>query len=748
MPINYNSKTREFHLWNKNISYIFYIMENGQLGHLYFGKKLDINCSYLHFDPLVSRTHTAYVYEDNFQFSLDLLRQEYPGYGTTDFRYPAYQIELENGSRIMEYQYSDHCIYQGKKKLTNLPATYAENQEATSLDIRLIDKFTNTVMTLSYSVFEEMDIVTRNVKFTNKGKRTIYLKSAQSMSVDFFDNNFQMMQLNGAWSRERNIEISNLHHGIQAISSTRGASGISTNPFLGLLEKGATENNGNVYGFALVYSGNFLAQVEVDQFNTARVMIGINPFQFSWKLNQDEEFQTPEAIMTYSFRGVNQMSQNFHRLFKKHLCRGDWRDQRRPILINNWEATYFDFNEEKLLDIAEKARNIGVELFVLDDGWFGNRNSIESGLGDWYVNTDKLPNGISGLIKKINSLGMQFGLWIEPEMVNKDSKLYKEHPEWIIGDPNRRVSHGRMQYVLDFSREEVVDFIFNQLSLLLSNNNISYIKWDMNRNITEAYSIKLENDRQGELFHRYILGVYKLYEKLVAKFPKVLFESCASGGGRFDPGMLYYAPQTWTSDNTDAVERLKIQYGTSTLYPLICMGNHISDIPNHQTSRSTSIVFRSDVAIFGNLGIELDISKLSEADIKILKEKIRKYKLNRDIFQHGKFYRLSSPFESNSAGWMVIAEDGKKIIVGYYKILASPNPCKKKIKLVGLENQAIYYCEERKKRYSGSELMNMGFMLDIEFTGFGARCNKEVIYEQGVDTGDYTSQIYTLIRES
>ena len=573
MPITYNEQSREFHLYNNKISYLIKILANEQLGQLYFGKRIPNRKNH---DYLVENTYrpvTSYVFDDDYSFSLGNVKQEYPAYGTTDQRRPALDIKQPNGSRITDFKYVSHKIYAGKRKLTRLPATYVENEsEATTLEINLYDELIQVTLCLQYTIFENSAAIARSVKFSNNSDQKYQLKTALSLNLDLPDADYEWLQFSGAWGRERHLHKTPLRPGIQAINSARGASSHMQNPFVILKRPFTTEEQGEALGVSFVYSGNFLAQAEVDEYSVTRLQIGIDPFQFSWCLKPNETFQTPEAILAYTSEGLNQLSQTFQKLYTTRLARGYWRDKERPILINNWEATYFDFTEEKLLSIAKKAKELGIELFVLDDGWFGERTKETAGLGDWYVNQNRLKNGISGLSRKIHDLGMMFGLWFEPEMVNKDSDLYRKHPDYIIETPKRHASHGRKQYVLDFSRKEVVDNIYEQLVKILDEGEIDYIKWDMNRNITECYSIAYPSEQQGEIMHRYILGVYDLYERLIERYPKILFESCASGGGRFDAGMLYYAPQAWTSDDSDAIERLKIQYGTSFGYPQSMMG--------------------------------------------------------------------------------------------------------------------------------------------------------------------------------
>ncbi|MDU2828022.1 MAG: alpha-galactosidase, partial [Clostridium perfringens] len=529
-----------------------------------------------------------------------------------------------------------------------------------------------------------------------------------SANVDFTTDEFDFIQLSGSWGRERHILRNSLRSGSQAIESRRGASSHAQNPFMALCSKDANEEYGDVYGFNLVYSGNFLANVEVDMYRNARAQIGINPFDFKWLIESKEEFQAPEVVLVYSSKGLNGMSQIYHNLYRKRLCRGNYRDKIRPILINNWEATYFDFNEVKIKEIAEEASKLGMELFVLDDGWFGNRNDDKSSLGDWFVNEDKLKGGLSKLAKDINNMGLKFGLWFEPEMISPISKLYEKHPNWCIHIPGRTRSQARSQLILDLSRKEVCDYIIESISKILESSNISYVKWDMNRNMTEVGSLGLNSERQRETAHRYILGLYRVMEEITSRFPNVLFESCSGGGGRFDPGMLYYMPQTWTSDDTDAIERLKIQFGTSMVYPPISMGCHVSAVPNHQANRITSLQTRGVSAMAGNFGYELDITKLSEEEKEEIKEQISLYKEIRETVQFGTLYRLKSPFNSNEVAWMMISEDKNEIIVSYVRQWALVNESFSNLKLTALDKDSEYEIIGEDIVLSGDELMYIG----------------------------------------
>lgn len=758
MAIIFHKQSKCFHLYNNEVSYIMRIMENGQLENLYYGKKIHDKEDFAYFHDEAMRSQMSVCIPEPGLLSMQYTRQEYPSYGTGDYRSPAVTIAQENGSRIIDFKYAGHEIYSGKKEILPLPATYVEGkEEAETLEVTLHDNVMDTDLILSYTIYEAYPVITRNTKFVHKGKEKIVLERAMSASVEFLDMDYEMVQLSGGWSRERYVKNRKLEMGIQSIQSLNGTCcGAEHNPFLALKRPHTTESQGEVYGFSLVYSGNYLGQVEVSTFDMTRVMMGINPEDFSWELKIGESFQTPEVVMVYSDKGLNKMSQTYHRLYRKRLMHGEWRDKARPILLNNWEATYFDFNEEKILTIAKKAKEAGVELFVLDDGWFGARNDDYRGLGDWYVNLEKLPDGISGLSKKVEELGLKFGLWVELEMVNKDSDLYRAHPDWIISAPNRFESHARHQNVLDFSRKEVVDYIYEMIAKVIRESSISYIKWDMNRYMSEPYSKGSAPCEQGKVMHKYILGVYDLYTRLTTEFPHILFESCASGGARFDPAMLYFAPQTWCSDDTDASERTKIQYGTSYVYPIVSMGSHVSAVPNHQMHRITPIETRANVAYFGTFGYELDLNLLSDAEIETVKKQIAFMKEHRELIQmDGDFYRLLSPFEGNETAWMVVSSDKTQAVAAFYQRLNKVNASWLRLKLDGLDANTKYEVscdmapvasydakiaeayghkteEDSVKTYQayGDELMSAGIPID-----------REELNKKG---GDFASLLYTL----
>ena len=738
MSILFNQDNQTFHLSNSRISYLMTVLPGGQMGQLYFGKHIHHREDFSYLLEMRARPMAACVTEENKAFSMEHLKQEYGVYGTSDYRSPAVEVLQENGSRISQFLYQGHEILAGKPRLPGLPATYTEkDSEAETLILKLRDPLTGLKLELLYTIFSGEGILARSARFTNEGTKSLHLTRAMSLCLDLPDYDYEWIQFSGAWARERYPKLRKLEEGIQSVGSMRGHSSHEQNPFVILKRPSADEFQGEALGFSLVYSGNFLAQAEVDGHGTLRMLLGIHPDTFDWKLEPGESFQTPEAVMVYTDRGLNALSQTFHRLFRKRLARGYWRDRPRPILINNWEATYMDFTEDKLLKIAGKARDLGVELFVLDDGWFGRRNSEHAGLGDWVANPEKLPEGIAGLSRKIEALGMKFGLWFEPEMVNKDSDLYRAHPDWILKTPGRMSCHGRFQYVLDFSRKDVVDCIYGMMEKILSEAKLSYVKWDMNRSITECYSAEFPADRQGEIFHRYILGVYDLYERLVSRFPEVLFESCASGGARFDPGMLYYAPQAWTSDDTDAVERLKIQYGTSYGYPLCSMGSHVSAVPNHQLGRVTPLHTRAHVAYFGTFGSELDLNRLSQEEQEEVKRQTAFMKEYRALFQFGTFYRLKSPFEGNVTAWMVVSEDRKTAIAGWYRVLAQTNGAYTRLRLTGLDPELLYTCGNH--AFYGDELMNLGLITTDAAAG-------ELEKETG-RLGDFESRLYLLKAE-
>lgn len=725
MPIYFDDQHDLFHLQSKRSSYIIQLVR-GYAAHVYYGPKLrhDSNLAgMLTFQERASFSPNPV--SDDKSISLDTLPQEYPQYGTSDFRSPAYQVKLANGTRATELIYKSHRSFPGKPQLAGLPAVYTEHDgEAETLELELWDELAGLKVILSYTVFEHESAIARSVRFINESKESVQLERALSASLDFQDSDFDCLYLSGAWARERHVQRRKLAPGVTGISSRRGSSSHQQNPFIALLRPDANERQGEVYGFSLVYSGNFVAEAEVEQFGTTRLQIGLNPFDFSWNLEPGESFQTPETVMVYSNEGMGGMSRTYHRLYRTRLCRGPHRDRERPILVNNWEATYFDFNADKIEAIAKSGSELGIELFVLDDGWFGRRDKDNSSLGDWFEDRRKLPEGLRDLAERVNKTGLQFGLWVEPEMASPDSDLYRSHPDWCLHVPDRRRTEARDQLVLDMSREDVRTYLYERLGDIFRSVPISYVKWDMNRNMTEIGSAQCPPERQKETAHRYMLGLYDLLEKLTTEFPDILFESCSGGGGRFDPGMLYYMPQTWTSDDTDAVERLKIQYGTSLVYPVSTMGAHVSAVPNHQVGRTTSLDFRGDVAMSGNFGYELDLTKFTEEEQETARRQIAAYKEIRGLVQQGDLYRLLSPFEGNETSWLFVSPDQDEALWFYFKVLAEPNAPLKNVKLQGLDPKKNYRLESSGEIYGGDRLMSAGLpvsMLHGDFASMWVR---------------------------
>ena len=711
MSIEIDNKTLLFHLKSENTSYVMQVVRDGYLAHLYYGKKI----------KKYNGSNKILFYDRGFSpnpdpndrtFSLDTLPQEYQAFGNGDFRNPAYQVKLEDGSRISDLRYLGYECYKGKKVLEGLPATYVNDMdEAETLEIYLKDNIIGLKVILKYTLFHKKDVITRSVEFINESDSNIRLQRALSLSLDFRECDFEMISLYGAHNNEKNIARRRLISGVQGVDSARGSSSPHQAPFIALVRKETNEDLGEVYGFNLVYSGNFIAQVQVDQYENTRVSMGINPFDFSWLLKSDEKFQTPEVVMVYSDKGLGDMSRKYHNIYKENLCRGKFKNRIRPILINNWEATYFDFNEDKILEIALEGKKLGMELFVLDDGWFGKRDDDNSSLGDWRVDKRKIPNGLKNLAEKITQMGMEFGLWFEPEMISVNGELYQKHPDWCIHVQGRPHTFGRNQLVLDLTRNDVCNYIVESIADILKNAPITYVKWDMNRHITDIGSAYLPGERQEETSHRYILGLYKIMESLTDMFPDILFESCSSGGGRFDPGMLYYMPQTWTSDNTDAICRTKIQYGTSLTYPQVTMGCHVSTVPNHQVGRITPLETRGNVAMAGNFGYELDITKLSDVKKEIIKRQIKEYKEIRELVQFGELYRIFSPFEGNDSAWNIVSKDKTECVATYVKVLSLPAAPIKTIKLKGLNPDFVYKDIDSGEVYGGDELMNGGITI-------------------------------------
>ncbi len=713
MSVLFNEYNGIFNLKTKNSSYLMGILMGKHLVHLYYGKRIDEVSGDV--EELIPTPFTAAFSPQDIdgRYSSDTIPMEYPCYGSADLRTPAFHAQYENGSTITKLEYESHKVFGGKKKLEGLPAVYTESEdEAETLEITLRDRLTNLRIVLSYSVFEELDAIIKSVKVINDGGGVVRLKSVLSSCTYIFNKEYDFVHLDGAWARERHIERQPLHHGIAAVDSKRVASSHHHSPFAAYAEHNTDERQGEVYGYSFVYSGNFIASAETDQFDTVRCQMGINPFGFEWKLEHGESFQAPEVVCVFSDKGFGGMSRIFHKLYRTRLVRGMYRDKERPILINNWEATYFNFDEEKIFNIAKKAYEAGIEMMVLDDGWFGHRDDDRSSLGDWFVDKRKLPNGIEGIAKRVTDIGMKFGLWFEPEMISKDSELYKAHPDWCLHVEGRERTEGRWQLVLDLSRADVRDYIVNVVSGILKSAPISYVKWDMNRNISELGSSDLCAERQPELAHRYILGLYDICERITTAFPEVLFEGCSGGGGRFDAGLMYYFQQYWTSDDTDAIERQYIQYGTSMVMPASTMGAHVSAVPNHQVGRTTPLKTRGYATVVGQFGYELDIEKLNNDEIEAIKGQIEEYKGIRETIHKGSMYRLTSPFEGQSSAWEFVSEDKSEVVLMHFTILVSPQLPLECVRAEGLDAHGIYIDKATNKEYSGEFLMNRGIYFD------------------------------------
>ncbi len=734
MGIKIHEKEKQFHLFNSQISYCMGVCPDGEMGQLYFGKRINENQLISYEQTRGVRPLCCNLKEDE-NYTKELSMLEYPAFGNGDFRTPAYEIKQKNGSRVTNLIYKSYDVYSGKKPLSGLPATYTNtDDEAMTLEVLCEDEVTKVEVKLFYTIWENYPIICRHAEIRNTGEEAVVLNKALSLCMDLPDTEYNWLQFEGTWGRERYPVERSISNGITRIESMRGHSSANYNPFVIVKRKNTDEFMGEAIGLNFVYSGNFVAQSEADTYGKLRLLMGINPRWFEWPLKKDEAFETPEVIISYTKSGLNDLSHSIHGFMNNNLVRGKYKNTPRPILLNNWEATEMDFTEEKIINIARKGKEAGVELFVLDDGWFGKRNNDYAGLGDWFVNTDKLKDGLKGLADKVNALGLDFGIWIEPEMVNEDSDLFRAHPDWVLCAPDRPRTLGRHQMVLDYSKKEVVDNIFDQLHKAFSGVNISYIKWDMNRSISECYSQGADPFLQGTVYHKYIMGVYSLYERMIEAFPDILFESCASGGSRFDAGILHYAPQTWCSDDTDAHERVKIQYGTSYGYPVSMVGAHVSASPNLQTGRSISIGDRASIACFGTFGYELDLNEISEADFAEVKKQIEFMKKYREVFQFGDLYRLESPFEKNISAWMVVSKDQSTSIVGIYKNLKSPDEGQIRIRLQGLDPDAIYTIDSEKEMF-GDILMEGGLSVPEDGKPWY------------VTEGDFTSKLYVLKRK-
>lgn len=707
VPVFFEESRKIFYLETKTSSYVMQVLSNGILWHSYYGAKIPReDLSYLR--RLRELPCSPFMLLDSQNVSAEAVKYECPVYGRGDYRFPAVWVDGADGTCVNELRYHAHKIFSGKPRISGMPSLDTNAEDATTLEILLKDEISGFDVVLSYTVFYEEDVLARHTRILNTCGKSICIKAAASASLDFATADYEMITLQGAWARERSVERYALHHGTTTIESRRGASSHQRNPFAAIVGKNTDENQGEAYGFSLIYSGDFRIAAEVDHFDSLRMQIGLNPDTFSWQLNPGETFVTPEAILTYSASGLNRMSQNFHRVCRNYLGKCADKTRKHPIVINNWEAMYYDLNEEKMGRFISDCAGLGIDTVVMDDGWFGTRTCEKGSVGDWFVNKKKLPNGLKHLVETCRRHGMNFGLWLEPEMISEDSALFRAHPDWCIHTPRRLCVEGRNQLVLDLSRQEVVDHLYGQISKLLEENDISYIKWDMNRNITDNGTQVLAPMRQSEYNHRYILGLYRLLSQLEARFPDVFFEGCAGGGGRFDFGMLYYMPQIWTSDDSDAMERLKIQYGTSYVYPTEAMTAHVSACPNHQTGRTTSFAARGNVAQMCSFGYELDIGKLSVREKEQVRQQIVRYREWEHLVNQGTFYRLVSPFDTKFCSWQLISGDQRKSVVLFAFPTVVPFQNVLYVKLQGLIPDRMYTVRQLDICVSGSVLMQAG----------------------------------------
>lgn len=709
------AKNNFFSLKTRNTEYQMQADKYGVLKHIWYGKKVETDMSYLLEYPDVGFSGNPYCADNDRTYSLDTLPIEYSCEGTGDYRISSLSVRHDNGSCAIDLRYKSFSIKKGKYSITGLPSVYADENDAETLEIVLADTVSKVEVVLRYGVIENLDIITRNVVIRNCGKDAVTINKAASLCLDIPYGQWEWIHFHGRHTMERLPERTPLFYGVQESSSKRGTSSHQQNPSVILCSPECTEDNGECIGAFFVYSGSFITQIEYDQLRQTRLVMGLNPDLFRWHLLPGEEFETPETVMTYSHSGFAKLSHNFHKVIRENICRSKYKLSERPVLINNWEATYFDFNSDKILKIAEQSAKLGVDMLVLDDGWFGNRNNDCSGLGDWFVNEEKLKGDLHDLAEKIKALGMKFGLWFEPEMISEDSDLYRAHPDWAIKIPGREPVRGRYQLVLDMSRDDVQEYLYDIICNILQSADISYIKWDMNRSISDWYSVCLPADRQGELPHRYILGLYVLLERLTSRFPDVLFEGCSGGGGRFDAGMLYYCPQIWCSDDTDAYERTKIQYGTSFIYPISTIGSHVSTVPNHQTGRITPIETRAITAMSGSFGYELDLGKLSDEEKEAVTNQVKRFKKYRGLIHGGEYYRLSNPMKDNAAIWSFVSDDRSEVLVQGMIFSAESNMKRMRIRLKGLYSCEYYNLDGTTEIYSGAALMEGGILLPKPF---------------------------------
>lgn len=732
MAIIYNPNKKIFSLHTQNTTYQMMVDQYGYLLHLYYGPKNNGLMDYALVYADRGFSGNPYVAGNDRTYSLDTLPQEYPTLGTGDYRNYALNIENSDGSECCNLKFSHYEIKKGKYSLKGLPVVWTDENKADTLEIVLKDSVSKIEVSLLYGALAEEDIITRSVIIRNTGKERVTLKKAAGACLDFISSDYDMVKFYGKHTMERNVERVHVGHGTISFGSRRGTSSHQYNPTVILADRNTTEDFGNCYGMLFVYSGNFLCEVEKDQMNQTRVLMGLNDNLFAYPLDAKEEFVVPEVIMSYSANGFAELSHRYHSCIRNHVCRGKYVNTERPVLINSWEAAYFDFNGDTIVNLAKEAADLGIDMVVMDDGWFGKRNDDNSSLGDWYVNEDKLGCTLAELICKINSLGVKFGIWIEPEMVNEDSDLYRKHPDWAIKIKKRDPIRSRNQLLLDFSRKEVRNHVFDQICAMLDQGNIEYVKWDMNRSMADVYA--------GNLSYDYVLGVYDFLEKLTSRYPNVLIEGCSGGGGRFDAGMMYYTPQIWCSDNTDAINRTKIQYGSSFFYPVSVVGSHVSAVPNHQTGRTTSLNTRGIIAMAGTFGYEMNPALLSEEDKAVIKEQILSYKKYEKLICQGDYYRLSNPFKDEYSAWMFVSEDKKQALVNVVRLDVQGNMAATYVKLKGLKKVATYIDNSTGSIYTGVALMEVGVPLAFPKTEYEA-------YQFEVTEVDLAKDLYKVMKK-
>lgn len=712
MNIIYDENRKIFKIDTINSSYIFGVVDEGFLGHIYYGNKIEsTEVDYVLRTKEYPFTPSEYARERS-PF-LDRFLFEYPENGVGDYRESGIRIKDINGNTAIALKYHNYEIINDKPALKGLPSTFAKISKAMTLNVEMQDEIVGVKAIISYSIFDDSDAIIKSIRVTNVADKPIHLTKIYPVCFDFEDENYNMLSLHGGWAKERQIEIREIGHGRTNVGTFCGKSSHQEHPFMAILSQGANDEYGKVYGFNFVYSGNFIGQVEKNQFDCLRISMGINPENFDYCLEPEEEFQSPEVVCVFSDAGLGKMTRTYHDLYRNHLIRSKYLFENRPVLINNWEATYFDFDTDKLIAIAKEAAKYGIEMLVMDDGWFGVRNFDDTSLGDWYVNENKIKGGLKYLVDEVNKAGLKFGIWFEPEMVSLNSDTFREHPEWIISIAGREPAQSRSQYVLDLSRREVIEYVYESVAKILRSANIEYVKWDMNRQLCDIGSSNLPADRQGEVCHRYMLGVYELQERLLQEFPNLLLENCSGGGARFDPGMLYYSPQIWTSDDTDAVERLGIQEGTALIYPLSTLCAHVSDCPNHVLGRTVPFKTRGHVAMAGTFGYELDVTKIPMEDRELIPGQIEEYHKYHSLICSGDYYRILSYRENGlNDAYMVVSKDKREALLTYVQVINRPNRLSKILKLKGLDKDSIYQIEGLEKEYRGDVLMNIGLPIE------------------------------------